>query len=174
VVHTPLRWGLHPPEDVSLDACLPFDVAVLRPVVQRAAELGVRLSLENGWNLDQMQYVLRLIEALDVENVGICVDTGHAALGDLGPVRAVRLAGERLVSTHLQDNYGQVDDHLPPGSGEIDWPELFVALREVGYQGVLMLELTDNAAHRPYDQDTEQRLGLERVRQYVRQTWGDN
>jgi len=53
------------------------------------------------------------------------------------------MAGGRLITTHLQDNHGARDEHLPPGDGAIDWEDVAAALREIGYPGCLMLELTD-------------------------------
>jgi sugar phosphate isomerase/epimerase len=104
---------------------------------------GVRFALENGAQTPSLEYAVDLCERLGLEIAGICVDTGHAALGDLGPARAIRMAGEWLITTHLQDNHGQSDEHLPPGDGTIDWMDVTRALAEVGYPGCVMLELTD-------------------------------
>ncbi|MGQ9729891.1 MAG: sugar phosphate isomerase/epimerase family protein [Candidatus Zipacnadales bacterium] len=125
-----------------------------RERLRREAELlamlvepGIRLALENGSTLDSMEYLLALVDLLGPHHAGVCVDTGHAALGDLGPGRAIRMAGERLITTHLQDNCGQYDDHLPPGDGHIDWQEVVAALIEIDYGGCLMLELTDQPSN---------------------------
>jgi sugar phosphate isomerase/epimerase len=116
---------------------------------------GVRFALENMQTLASMEYAVSLAEALGPEVAGICVDTGHAALGDLGPARAIRMAGQRLITTHLQDNRGVRDDHMPPGDGAIDWGAVAAALCEVGYAGCVLLELTDQP-----DTD-ERRAGIE-------------
>jgi len=107
---------------------------------------GVRFALENGVSLPTMEYVIALADALGPDNAGVCVDTGHAALGDLGPGRALRMASPRLITTHLQDNRGQHDDHMPPGDGTIDWDDVVAALTEIDYPGCVMLELTDQPA----------------------------
>jgi sugar phosphate isomerase/epimerase len=112
-------------------------------LLARVCEAGVRLALENSQTLGSMEYLLAVVDALGPEKAGVCVDTGHAALGDLGPGRALRMAGERLITTHLQDNHGQRDDHMPPGGGTINWDDVADALSEIGYAGCLMLELTD-------------------------------
>jgi sugar phosphate isomerase/epimerase len=106
-------------------------------------EPGIRLALENSSTTASMDYLVALADALGPARAGVCVDTGHAALGDLGPGRALRMAGPRLITTHLQDNQGQRDDHMPPGDGLIDWDDVAAALTEVRYAGCLMLELTD-------------------------------
>jgi sugar phosphate isomerase/epimerase len=164
VVHAPLLLGLGLGDLPDVRAFLAQDLAGLSPGVARAAELGVELALENGSALAHWVYILSLVERLNVPHVGLCVDSGHANLGDLGAPRAIRMAGPRLRTLHLHDNYGQVDDHLPPGRGTIDWADLLAALKEVGYQRTLQLELTDRAPHRVYDQALELRKGIENVR----------
>jgi sugar phosphate isomerase/epimerase len=104
---------------------------------------GLRFALENGAMLPTMEYLLALAGALGPDRAGVCVDTGHAALGDLGPGRAIRMAGARLITTHLQDNRGQHDDHMAPGDGTIDWDDVAAALGEIRYPGCVLLELTD-------------------------------
>jgi sugar phosphate isomerase/epimerase len=164
VVHAPLLLGLGLGDLPDVGAFLDQDLAGLRPGVARAADLGVELALENGSALAHWVYILSLVERVNAAHVGVCVDSGHANLGDLGAPRAVRMAGPHLRTLHLHDNFRQVDDHLPPGRGTIDWTDLLAALHEVGYQRTLQLELTDRAPHRPYDQALEQRQGIENTR----------
>ncbi len=106
---------------------------------------GFRFALENLAGRAQMDAVLALVDQLGPERAGVCVDTGHANLhADLGAPLALQLAGARLITTHLQDNHGQHDEHRPPGDGDIDWTAVGDAIAEIGYQGCLMLELTDH------------------------------
>jgi sugar phosphate isomerase/epimerase len=167
VLHTPIA----PTDDLSLGAgadvllALARDRSVLEPACRRAAELGLDIALENGHSLAHMRYILRLRDLIGAENLGFCVDTGHAALGDLGPAQAIELAGRYLYTTHLQDNHGRRDDHLPPGEGSIDWPAVFTALKRVGYARTIMLELTDRAEGRAYDQKQELERGSANVRE---------
>jgi sugar phosphate isomerase/epimerase len=80
-----------------------------------------------------------LLGRLDHE-VGICLDTGHTALGRNWQ-RFVDLAGDRLAHVHAHDNHGTFDDHLPPGDGVLDWKEIAASLRRIDYRGWVMLEL---------------------------------
>ena len=73
----------------------------------------------------------------------VVIDTGHAILKQLDPALAIQLMGDLLLTTHLQDNFGQQDDHLPPGLGTIDWPSVMQAFREVAYTRTLMVEISD-------------------------------
>jgi sugar phosphate isomerase/epimerase len=164
VAHVPIALGLILGETTSPNVIMRRDLGALRPALERAAELDVEIALENGKNLDHFQYVLALLEELQDDHLGICVDTGHAHLGDLGAPQAIRLAGNRLLTTHLHDNMGQRDDHMPPATGTINWADTFAALRAVGYDRVLQLELTDRPGAREYDQEMEMRWGLENTR----------
>ena len=58
----------------------------------------------------------------------------------------VERIGKRLFTTHLQDNFGLNDDHQAPGIGYLDWPALIHSIRNTGYSGPLMMELTGNQA----------------------------
>ncbi len=164
VVHAPILLGLQLGELPDVRKLLAQDMGVLEPARARAAALDVELALENGRALAHWVYILSLIERLGADHLGVCVDTGHANLGDLGAPQAIRMAGPRLLTLHLHDNWGQVDDHLPPGRGNIDWPDVLAALREVGFSRPLQLELTDRAPHREYDQALEIRQGIENTR----------
>lgn len=154
-----LHIGSHSHED----AC-----RILEQICQYAAEKNVRIALENGSSLKSMESILGLAREVDMPSLGICVDTGHANLGDLGAPQAIRMAGSLLLTTHLQDNFGERDDHMPPGMGYIDWEEVFKALDEINYSRTLMLELTDAPpASRMYNQEEEVKTGLANVRKFL-------
>ncbi|MFC1716079.1 sugar phosphate isomerase/epimerase family protein [Candidatus Poribacteria bacterium] len=146
------------------DAC-----RILEQVCQYAVERNVSIALENNRSVEGMEFILGIAGAVDMPNIGICVDTGHANLGDLGAARAIRMAGSLLLTTHLQDNLGERDDHMPPGMGIIDWADVFRALVEIDYKRTLMLELTDapTADSRVYEQEEEIRTGLKNVRAFL-------
>ena len=85
--------------------------------------------------------LVHLVEQdLDGTTVGICLDFAHAHLdGDV--VEAVETVSEHLIAAHVHDNRGRTDDHMVPFDGTIDWPAALTAVRKVGYEGPLMLEI---------------------------------
>lgn len=141
---------VHHPVGMSVDqengSLLPREAQIIRA----AWRSGVRFAVENLKDVPQMQYIIALADELGAQVAGICVDTGHANIehadtsGRLDAARAIRMAGTRLITTHVQDNEGYSDQHMAPGDGSIDWDDVAAALREVGYEGCLMLELTDH------------------------------
>lgn len=110
-------------------------------IAEAAARRDVRVALEvipNG--LSTPDSLVALVDDLDLLNVGICLDLGHAHMGG-GVIEAIDTVSELLVATHVHDNHGTRDEHLPPFGGTIDWPAAVIALQKVGYDGVMMLEL---------------------------------
>jgi sugar phosphate isomerase/epimerase len=116
----------------------------MRVVAEYAAPKGVRLALENtgrGGYTSEPERLVSLIQTIDSPNVGAVIDTGHRNLvGD--PAEALRTVGGHLFTLHLHDNHGEEDEHLLPGRGKIEWDEVMKALREIGYDGALMYELS--------------------------------
>jgi sugar phosphate isomerase/epimerase len=114
--------------------------------LQRQAEpLGVRVAVEVIPNeLSRAGSLVHFLEeVLDLPDIGICLDFGHAHMdGDL--VDAIETVSEHLIATHVHDNRGRTDDHLVPFDGTIDWPGALTAVQKVGYEGTFLLEI---AAH---------------------------
>lgn len=115
-----------------------------------AAENQLRIGVENCYNRDDLLGMAEVIHALDLPEIGFVIDTGHAVLRGMTPAEAIHIMGHKLFSTHLQDNHGVHDDHLPPGRGSsINWQDTWQALLDVSYDGVRMVEITDCPNNRP-------------------------
>ncbi len=57
-------------------------------------------------------------------------------------LRIVNELGPKLVHLHIHDiNPSTWKEHLPLGTGFVDYPRLIAALRRIGYQGSLVLEI---------------------------------
>ena len=75
-----------------------------------------------------------LVDAIGRDDVGMCIDTGHANLSGFKAEDAIRKAGHRLRATHINDNHAAgVDEHLAPYMGNIDWAAVVKALRDIDY-----------------------------------------
>jgi sugar phosphate isomerase/epimerase len=91
-----------------------------------AHPLGVRVLLENLQNeITTPEHLLEIVRVGHFDNVGICLDIGHAHLAapenNIGIDAAFELLKPRIAQLNLHDNQGQKDDHLWLGSGTIDW-----------------------------------------------------
>jgi sugar phosphate isomerase/epimerase len=82
-----------------------------------------------------------ILSKLPSEDVGVCIDTSHTALGGT-LFESVERYAHRLVHLQVSDNRGTHDDHLPPGEGNIEWAVFLHALDRVGYDGLFLLEIS--------------------------------
>jgi len=79
-------------------------------VVKMAEKIGVKLCLETG----PLSTLTKIRERF--ESLWYCLDTGYANLDpEFGFRQYVDDLAGRVAHLHLTDNYGQTDDHEPPG-----------------------------------------------------------
>ena len=103
------------------------NIEYFKPHLEFAAKYGVKLAIENLFDLNDSEKRVRvpryladpedLIDLVDTlhqsyDNVGIVWDFGHANLMHWNQPECLEMMGDRLIATHVQDNYGVIDDHL--------------------------------------------------------------
>lgn len=111
----------------------------LKKLIPAAERTGVMIAVENlypDWTITEINH---LLDEFNHPLVGICLDTGHAALYSTAHQELER-SGNRLLSFHIHDNGLTDDDHLIPFRGKIDWQAFCDALVKNGYEGPLMYE----------------------------------
>lgn len=129
VVH--LTDGPAPPPDSSVG------LERLRPVVDTAERLGVKLAFEN---LRHIPHLRKVLDAFDSPCVGLCYDSGHHH-GWGREADWLADYGSRLFTLHLHDNDGKQDSHSLPFDGGIDWRPLARKIARTGYTGPTSLEV---------------------------------
>jgi sugar phosphate isomerase/epimerase len=137
-----LHCGVPAPHGGPADNHVASMIRSLEELSPVAAQVGVRLAVEVIPNaLSTPLSLVDLLESdIDAEDLGICMDVGHARLiGDV--VDAIETCSGHLLTTHLHDNRGRTDDHLVPGQGVVDWDATLLAFQKVGYDGAWMFEL---------------------------------
>lgn len=105
-----------------------------------AGERGVGLAIEplNRFETDFVNVVeqgLDLCERIGLENVGLLLDTFRMNIEEKSIPGAVRAAGSRLFHFHACEN-----DRGAPGSGHVEWEEVFSALEEAGFDDMVVIE----------------------------------
>ncbi|NAS13303.1 sugar phosphate isomerase/epimerase family protein [Poritiphilus flavus] len=86
---------------------------------------------------------LRLFEHVDSDALCLNFDPSHLfPVGDFPNVSVYQL-GNRIKHLHVSDNDAVTNVHWRPGQGKIDWKEMFIALKETGFDGVVSIELED-------------------------------
>ena len=122
---------------------LSCSLATWEPLVKRAEEIGVAIYLENVYE-QTPEMILTLLEAIESENLGFCLDVGHMnAFGDAPLLEWLDALGPHLLEVHLHDNDGQQDTHGPIGSGTTPFEELFEYLSKKERRPLVTLEPHD-------------------------------
>ena len=86
---------------------------------------------------------LRLLEHVNHPAMGINFDPSHTfPVGDF-PNHSIYRLGQHIKHCHVSDNDAVTNVHWRPGMGKIDWRAMLQALKDVGYDGVISVELED-------------------------------
>ncbi|WP_055585745.1 sugar phosphate isomerase/epimerase family protein [Streptacidiphilus griseoplanus] len=121
--------------------------------VAAAERSGVVLGFEPepGMLVEDLDGYRQLAAALgDPAAFGLTLDIGHCRCLEPHPVAdCVRLAGDRLVNVQIDDMRRGTHEHLEFGTGEIDFPPVLAALDEVGYRGLVAVELPRHSHDAP-------------------------
>lgn len=106
-----------------------------------AASSGVQLGVEplNRFETDMVNTVdqaLSIVKALSHPNIKVSLDTFHCNIEEKNIPDAIRKIGKELLC-HVQANES---DRGTPGTGHLDWKGINIALKEIGYDGAIVLE----------------------------------
>ncbi|MCP9234896.1 sugar phosphate isomerase/epimerase [Lewinella sp. JB7] len=169
-------------------------LAVWRPIVARANELGVRIGIENcpmrftadewpgGNNLAVSPEIWeRMWRDIPSANWGLNYDPSHLVLMHMDYTRPFRDYPDRMIHVHAKDlridrdrldrhgifsHPGQWHTPKLPGLGDVDWGKFFSHLTDAGYRGPVCVEVEDRA----YEGDLELRKrSLRQSHDYLRQ-----
>jgi inosose dehydratase len=125
--------------------------------IARAAGLQALFHVHAGTLVETESDMRALLQRVPADLLKLCWDVGHALYGGIDPVAMVREYPERIAYLHLKDLDRGVLDRLCQqqqgfldgvrqrvftelGRGVLDVPGLLAALREIGYDGWLMVE----------------------------------
>ena len=105
---------------------------------------GQRFAFETG---EELPITLNIvINEIGLDNVGVNFDPANFVSGGRGnPNDAMELLGSRVFGMHAKDavpaKFGEVSGkQVPIGQGRVDFERLFDQLKEMGYQGDLVIE----------------------------------
>ncbi len=150
-----------------------YDVAVqrveeaMKELVPVAEKNKVAIGIENVWN----KMFLSPLEARDFvdrfgsEYLGWFFDVGNILSVGM-PEQWIRILGERIKKVHVKDfrrNVGTLDGFVDLLEGDVNWPEVMKALREVGYDDFLIAEMIPCYAHAPETRLANTSLALDKI-----------
>ena len=112
----------------------------LRRLAEHAASRGVTLAVEPMSHFrthiaNTPEQIMQLVALADHPNLGVLLDTYHliTEVRDFGA--AIRTVGSRLWGLHACEN-----DRGAPGGGLAPWDQVFTALRDIAFNGYVLLE----------------------------------
>jgi len=145
----PLKVVLHPSFIRGLGAMMKeqsrqYAMEALDRILKEADGLGFPVCVENLFPQSNS-----LVEAEDFDalflrfpSARLTLDTGHAHIGNHERITGfIKKHASRIGHIHASDNSGRDDEHLPIGVGSIDFPKIVKALKEIGYDDTITLEV---------------------------------
>jgi len=105
-----------------------------------AAQHGVTVAIEplnrfETFFLNTAEDAARFCGEVGHPDIGVLFDTFHSNIEEKSIAE-----GYRKVARHLKHVHTCENDRGTPGSGHVEWPEVFAALRDIGYDGWLTIE----------------------------------
>lgn len=110
---------------------------------RKAKEAGLKLIMEPrvGEIISNTDGLLRLMDAVNDENFGAVLDTGHLySQKEILPLSVEKL-NTRIYYLHVSDNDGRINEHLGLGKGTIDWQGIFTALKKYKFNGYVAIDI---------------------------------
>ena len=132
----------------------------IRKVLPMAAEYGVRIAIENVWNMFLLSPIecARYVDEFESDWIGWYFDVGNVV--NYGwPEHWIRTLGHRILKLDIKEYSRSKRDQEGPyagfrvglGEGDCDWPAVVGALDEIGYEGWATAEIPGGDAARLAD-----------------------
>ena len=133
----------------------------IRRLIPLAKELNVIIAVEEVWNkflLSPLEFA-SYVDSFNSPSVRAYFDVGNVVINGY-PQDWIRILGPRIAKLHIKDfKFAKREaQFVPLREGEIDWPEVYKALAEIGYRGTATVELP--AGDRDYLREVSRRFDL--------------
>jgi sugar phosphate isomerase/epimerase len=146
-----LKAVLHPSYIMGLgifvmDQAREYALESLEAIMEKADQLDFLICLENLF--PKAHSLVEPEDFADIfvkfPNLKMTLDTGHAHIEDTEGKRAIKFIErfpDRIDHIHVSDNLGEADNHLPVGAGTVNFNEIVKALKGIGYENTITLEV---------------------------------
>ena len=155
-------WVIHPLNSKTQERSSLYSQTVdyLQQIIASLDNMPVRLAVEILRNRkdsekinigDSYQEILQILTDIGNDDLGICWDFGHAFAMHERNLQAQFPPAEflnRVSHCHVHDSADQ-KTHLPVGAGNIPVQEYIYRLKEVGFSGILNLEVVPHRVDDP-------------------------
>lgn len=126
----------HPPQEEELETI----AKTLKRVAKSAASAGLSLGVEpvnryETYLINLTDQGLEMLGRIDEPNVFLHLDTYHMNIEEKGFYEPIKRAGKHLKYIHLSES-----DRGTPGTGNVRWDDIFRGLKDISYEGELVME----------------------------------
>ncbi len=133
-----------PIEGMTRQQAIDLFVEVLKPLAEHADQCGVLLLIEPEPELllETTDQYLEVAERVGSPSIGLNFDIGHAYCVSEDLPAAIAKLAPHTKHYHVEDiAASRKHHHLVPGTGAIDFAEVFQAIHKTGYDGWVTVEL---------------------------------
>ena len=131
-------------DDVSKEQQNEYVVQCLKRLVPIAEAEDVLIVMEAlntlvdhaGYFMQTTSHAMEIIKAVDSPRVKMCFDIYHQQITEGNVIRNITENIDRIGHFHVGDNPGRKQ----PGTGELNYKNIFKAIHETGYDGYVALE----------------------------------
>lgn len=124
----------------AVETWLDNTVSFWQQQTARVSQAGCKVALENIFE-EEPSTLVQVLQHLDSTHFGHCFDSGHFNMFATVSLESwFDALGSFIVESHLHDNHGSADEHLPLGEGEIDFRRVTDLLKAYSPQAVWTLE----------------------------------
>ncbi len=131
---------------VSYDKAYDTSLEIFKNLKTYAEQYKINIGLENVWNKFLLSPIemRNFIDEIDSKYVGAYLDVGNLIY--IGyPEQWVKILGKRIKKVHVKDfkrSVGNLSGFVDLLSGDVNYPEVVKALREIGYDDYLTAEMS--------------------------------
>lgn len=166
------------PQNENKEQVWERSIAGIRQAIPLAAELGVRIGIENVWNRFLYQHgddapadqkpdeFIKYVDEINSTWVGVYFDLSNFRKYSYGP-DWIRAMGTRIIKCDTKDYLlakdakdGKKEGFCDIGEGSVDWPGTVKALAEINYYGWISSEVAGGNRDRLAD-------NLARMKKYL-------
>jgi sugar phosphate isomerase/epimerase len=110
--------------------------------IAETEKIRILVEPEPGLIIENSSQITEFLNSFDSKSIGMNCDLGHFFCVGEDPAKVIYQLADYIGHIHLADISSDREHyHLLPGTGSINFKDIFDAIRSIGYQGFVTVEL---------------------------------